>query len=76
MSAALTLPYVWAAAAEPLPQSKPEVTSADGAIFYRRRTEGLLRRYLRASMAVGRVPAVTQEGGAARTGIELPDEEL
>jgi hypothetical protein len=61
MSAALTLPYVWATAAEPLPQPKPEFASAGGAIFYRRRTEGLLRRYLRASMAVGRVPAVTQE---------------
>lgn len=61
MSAALTLPYVWATAAEPLPQSKPDAVSANGVIFYRRRTENLLQRYLRASMAVGRVPAVTQE---------------
>jgi DNA-directed RNA polymerase specialized sigma24 family protein len=61
MSAALTLPYVWATAAEPLPEAKPNVVSANGVIFYRRRTENLLHRYLRASMAVGRVPAVTQE---------------
>lgn len=67
MSAALTLPYVWATAAEPLPQPAPDVAPmsaevpANGVIFYRRRTESLLRRYLRASMAVGRVPAFAQE---------------
>lgn len=61
MSAALTLPYVWATAAEPLPQPKPDAVASNGVVFYRRRTESLLRRYLRASMAVGRVPAITQE---------------
>jgi hypothetical protein len=61
MSAALTLPYVWATAEEPLRQAEPKAVPVDGVAFYRRRTENLLRRYLRASMAVGRVPAVAQD---------------
>jgi len=60
MSAALTLPYVWATAAEPLPQPAPDAEPTNGVVFYRKRTESLLRRYLRASMAVGRVPAFAQ----------------
>ena len=61
MSAALTLPYVWATAEEPLPQPASDAGSTNGVVFYRRRTENLLQRYLRASMAVGRVPAFAQE---------------
>lgn len=61
MSAALTLPYVWATAAEPLPQPAPDAEPTNGVVFYRKRTESLLQRYLRASMAVGRVPAFAQE---------------
>lgn len=58
MSAALTLPYVWATASEA--PARPENTERlTGEIaFYRKRTESLLRRYLRVSLAVGRVPSV------------------
>lgn len=55
MSAALTLPYVWATAVD-----KPMQEPMDGTAFYRRRTENLLQRYLRASLAVGRVPSVVE----------------
>lgn len=58
MSAALTLPYVWATALEvPAPQPSSEC-STEGLAFYRKRTEAILRRYLRASLAVGRVSSV------------------
>lgn len=58
MSAALTLPYVWATAVEvPASQWNSEC-STEGLAFYRKRTEGILRRYLRASLAVGRVSSI------------------
>ena len=58
MSAASTLPYVWATVAEaPGPRRQAEFPPGELA-FYRKRTEGLLRRYLQASLAVGRVPSV------------------
>ncbi|HEX5235108.1 MAG TPA: hypothetical protein VFW25_07240 [Silvibacterium sp.] len=55
MSAALTLPYVWATASGA--DARSENTPIEGTAFYRRRTEKVLRRYLRASLAVGRVPS-------------------
>jgi hypothetical protein len=62
MSAALTLPYVWATATEmPLLRREAAREPASGIAFYRRRTESLLRKYLRASLAVGRVPAVAAD---------------
>ena len=58
MSAALTLPFVWAESSvsnlEPVPASEP----AGGIVFYRRRTELLLRRYMLVSLQTGRVPSV------------------
>jgi hypothetical protein len=57
MSAALVLPFVWAVArlqsrvpdrSLPLPEMA----------FYRKYTEGLLRRYVRLSMEAGKVPAL------------------
>jgi len=66
MSAALTLPYVWATAAtttvaSTAPQHRAAGQHAGGIPFYRRRTENVLRRYLRASMAVGRVPSIAAD---------------
>lgn len=66
MSAALTLPYVWATvasmtAASAEPQHRGSGKHAGGIAFYRRRTENVLRRYLRASMAVGRVPSIAAD---------------
>ena len=58
MSAALTLPYVWATASEAVAQAENAERPTGEIAFYRKRTEGLLRRYLRASLAVGRVPSV------------------
>lgn len=62
MSAALTLPYVWATASTtPTHRERAGAAAEGGIAFYRRRTESLLRRYLRASLAVGRVPSVAQD---------------
>jgi hypothetical protein len=61
MSAALTLPYVWATAAEPAERAACAERPRGEIAFYRRRTEGLLRRYLRASLAVGRVPSIAED---------------
>lgn len=66
MSAALTLPYVWATATSTTakgtePRESAAGKQAGGIVFYRRRTENLLRRYLRASLAVGRVPSVAAD---------------
>lgn len=61
MSAALILPSVWATAtAAPVrsPQAERPTTSL---AFYRKRTENLLRRYLQASLAVGRVPSISED---------------
>jgi hypothetical protein len=60
MSAALTLPYVWATVSTPVRQ-KHASRPAEGLAFYRKRTERLLRRYMRASLAVGRVPSVVED---------------
>jgi hypothetical protein len=54
-AAAFILPFVWAARAGqavPLNPVEPEV------YFYRKYTEGLLRRYVRLSMESGRVPSL------------------
>lgn len=60
MSAALTLPYVWATVhVDPTPRECEPIE--EGIQFYRRRTEAILRRYLKASLAVGRVGSVMQD---------------
>lgn len=60
MSAALTLPYVWATACtEPAQRGCDHLEN--GIQFYRRRTEKILERYLRASLAVGRVASVVED---------------
>lgn len=66
MSAALTLPFVWATATSVPetvvePRKSIEGKQAGGIVFYRRRSENLLRRYLRASLAVGRVPSIAAD---------------
>ena len=65
MSAALViLPLVWATAAAPakVPEQVPEVgeqkRTAPELAFYRKYTEGLLRRYVRLSMEAGRAPSL------------------
>jgi DNA-directed RNA polymerase specialized sigma24 family protein len=59
MSAALQLPMVWAAQPEvKSPVKEPEREPAVSLAFYRRHTEKMLRRYLYASMQVGRAPSV------------------
>lgn len=62
MSAALILPYVWAATENQAPaQRRCDEHRTEELAFFRRRTEGLLRRYLRASLAVGRVPSIAED---------------
>lgn len=54
-AAALVIPQIWAFAAEGQGQKRstqPELA------FYRKYTEGMLRRYLRLSMEAGRVPSL------------------
>jgi hypothetical protein len=70
MSAALViLPMIWATAAEPAraPRQMQVVVAQDGTeprrtapelAFYRKYTEGLLRRYVRLSMEMGRAPSL------------------
>lgn len=58
MSAALTLPYVWAGPAKALVQHRSASVPVDGIAFYRKRTELLLRRYLYVSLQTGRVPSL------------------
>lgn len=58
MSAALTLPYVWAESAKEQTRSAPIPVPADGIAFYRKRTELLLRRYMFVSLQTGRVPSL------------------
>jgi hypothetical protein len=67
MSAALViLPVVWAveqrmpaaATAVPEEQSGQTVQAAAGVAFYRKYTEGMLRRYVRLSMEAGRAPSL------------------
>ena len=62
-SNALNLPRVWAVA-ERVVAAEPELTSEESGqpkvelAFYRKYTEGMLRRYLRLSMQAGRVPSL------------------
>lgn len=67
MSAALViLPMVWATAAQPEMHAVVKVVAQDEAqrqaapelAFYRKYTEGLLRRYARLSMEAGRAPSL------------------
>lgn len=55
----VTLQRVWAVAASDVPPaSAPEAKPPLELAFYRKYTEGLLRRYLRLSMQAGRVPSL------------------
>lgn len=59
MSAALTLPYVWATTVnQQTAERRRPPQLLGGLVFYRKRTELLLRRYMRVSMDMGRVPSV------------------
>ena len=58
MSAALTLPYVWAESAETQTRPISASSPAGGIAFYRKRTELLLRRYMFVSLQTGRVPSL------------------
>jgi hypothetical protein len=58
VSAALTLPYLWATASELKVEKSVRLRPLGGLAFYRKRTENLLRRYMRISMDMGRVPSV------------------
>ena len=58
MSAALTLPYVWATVNQQAAERNRRPRPLGGLAFYRRRTEILLRRYMSVSMDMGRVPSV------------------
>jgi hypothetical protein len=57
MSAARTLDYVWAAAPATL-ATKATYQPIDSLAFYRKHTEGLLRKYMAMSMQMGRTPSV------------------
>lgn len=72
MSAALQLATVWAVSIEPAqrPAAKPATRKAIKAeepvppislAFYRKHTESMLRRYLYASMQVGRAPSILSD---------------
>ena len=63
MSAALViLPVVWATAAPSRAKTLPEVVeqkkTAPELAFYRKYTEGMLRRYVKLSMEAGRAPSL------------------
>ena len=59
MSAAAILPNVRACGYEIASrESRTAPPPLGGTVFYRRRTEGLLRRYMRASMEMGRTPSL------------------
>ncbi len=63
LSNTLNLPRVWAVA-EKIAATAPELTAEESGepkvelAFYRKYTEGMLRRYLRLSMQAGRVPSL------------------
>lgn len=65
MSAAVTLPYIQGSylheAYQRNAEQKPGKAALGGTAFYRKRTEGLLRRYMRASMEMGRTPSLLGE---------------
>lgn len=62
MSAAATIPMIQASRrwqSQGLAQDTPSTfTGLGGTAFYRKRTETLLRRYMRASMEMGRTPSL------------------
>lgn len=59
MSAALTLPRVWASSpAAAVRQRESSAEPLNSVAFYRKHTEALLRRYMYVSMHMGRVPSV------------------
>lgn len=59
MSAALTLPRVWARGSAPARRTENATTKPLSSVaFYRKHTEALLRRYMYVSMHMGRVPSV------------------
>src|SRR5882672_1288059 len=58
MSAALTLPQIWATS-NPVEQTRPmRLRPIEGFAFYRKHTEALLRRYMQISMEMGRTPSL------------------
>jgi hypothetical protein len=58
MSTALTLPYVWAATNGSRPVESYSPLPVGGLAFYRKHTESVLRKYMRVSLDMGRVPCV------------------
>lgn len=60
MSAAQSLQYVWASSPVKPLVAKDKRASApiESLAFYRKRTEALLRRYMQASMDIGRSPSI------------------
>jgi hypothetical protein len=54
----LALPYVWAVAETTPSQPRLRPRPLSGAAFYRKHTEALLRRYMRVSLDVGRLPSI------------------
>lgn len=54
----LALPYVWAVAEITPSQPRLHRRPLSGAAFYRKHTEALLRRYMRVSLDVGRLPSI------------------
>ena len=62
MSAALTLPCVRANTTSFIRPQCLRPAPLGGAAFYRKHTEALLRRYLRVSMDMGRLPSLLSRG--------------
>ncbi|HEY0760276.1 MAG TPA: hypothetical protein VGD59_13575 [Acidisarcina sp.] len=57
MSAALTLPNVWAMSPVLVPKKAPLPEPVVPVAFYRKHTEALMRRYMHLSMEMGRTPS-------------------
>lgn len=60
-AAIVVLPVIWATAQErtsPVPKRRAETRVAPELAFYRKYTEGLLRRYMKLSMESGRAPSL------------------
>lgn len=62
MSAALALPCLWATTSTFPQRECLRPAPLSGAPFYRKHTEALLRRYLRVSMDMGRLPSLLSRG--------------
>lgn len=58
MSTASTLPYVWAATNVSRLERSCGSLPVSGLAFYRKHTESVLRKYMRVSLDMGRVPCV------------------